>query len=147
MVKKYRLLFVLSLVLLAAVIVGISTNYLLGASANHSNQVNITLSDFKIQTSQTSFVAKNTYHFVVTNAGHTNHEFMVMKPMSGQMSMGQMDQGALTHIDQSQLPPGASKSFDFTFPASAGSEILELACHMPGHYEAGMHLLITVKQG
>src|SRR5437764_4635289 len=82
-----------------------------GTSSSTPNQVNVTLSDFKFQSDQTSFTPGTTYHFVVTNHGHTNHEFMMMQPISGQMPMGQMDHMALYHIDSNQLPPGASKSF------------------------------------
>ncbi len=110
-----------------------------GGTIGSPNQVNVTLSEFKIQSSQTNFTPGTTYHFVVTNNGHTNHEFMVMQPMSADRSMGQMDSMALYHIDASQLPAGASKSFDYTFPASAANQPLEFACHLPGHYEAGMH--------
>src|SRR6266480_1719192 len=82
-----------------------------GGTTGSTNQLNVTLSEFKIQSSQTNFTPGTTYHFVVTNNGHTNHEFMVMQPMSGDMSMGQMDSMALSRVDSSQLPPGASKSF------------------------------------
>lgn len=116
-----------------------------GASSSTTNQVNVSLSDFKVQSSQTTFVPGQTYHFVVTNNGHTNHEFMVMPPMAtGMNSMGQMDKMALYHISSDQLPQGASKSFDYSFPSSATQQSLEFSCHLPGHYEAGMHLPITL---
>jgi len=116
-----------------------------GTSANNAHQVTVTLSDFHIQSDATSFTPETTYHFVVTNTGHTNHELMIMSSMSGQMPMGQMDRMALYHIDASQLPAGASKSFDYTFPQTATQQSLEFACHLPGHYEAGMHLPMAVK--
>ena len=135
---KYRFMLALVGILLLTVLTAC------GGSGS-SNQVNVSLSDFKIQSSQTTFTAGKTYHFVVTNNGQTNHEFMVMQPMSSsQMPMGEMDKMALYHIDQSQLPPGASKSFDFTFPSSQVQKSLEFSCHLPGHYEAGMHLPIVV---
>jgi hypothetical protein len=33
----------------------------------------------------------------------------------------------------------------YTFPESAAGTALEIACHTPGHYEAGMRLSITVR--
>ena len=114
-------------------------------SSSSANQINVTLSDFKIQSSQTAFAPGQTYHFVVTNNGHTNHEFMLMPPMSGMnMNMQNMDNMSLYHINANELPSGASKSFDYTFPSSATQQSLEFACHLPGHYEAGMHLPINV---
>jgi uncharacterized cupredoxin-like copper-binding protein len=70
---------------------------------------------------------------------------MIIPPMSGPMPMNQMDRMALSHIDASQLPSGASKSFAYTFPQTATRRSLESACHVPGHYEAGMHLPLVVK--
>lgn len=120
-----------------------------GGSGGASAQVvNITLSDFKIASSQTTFKTGVPYHFVVTNSSKstTSHEFMIVKPMTGDgMSMADMDKLALRRIDVSQLPPGARKSIDLTFtdPASAGQ--LELACHVGSHYQLGMHTPITVE--
>lgn len=114
-------------------------------SSGNANQVNVTLSDFKVQSSQTTFMPGKTYHFVVTNDGNTNHEFMVLPPMStGMNNMQQMDKVALYYISSDQLPSKASKSFDYTFPSAAARQSLEFSCHLPGHYEAGMHLPIFV---
>jgi hypothetical protein len=48
------------------------------ASGSSANTVNVTLSDFKIAASQTTFKVGVPYHFVVTNAQQstTNHELM-----------------------------------------------------------------------
>jgi len=48
-------------------------------------------------------------------------------------------------IEADELTPGATKSFDYTFNETAPAGTLEFACHIPGHYEAGMNLPITVK--
>ena len=136
---KMSLFAVLGLIVLALAACG-------GTSSGNSNQVNVSLSDFKVQSSQTTFVPGQTYHFVVTNDGNTNHEFMVMTPMNTDMNgMQQMDKMALYYISSDQLPSKASKSFDYTFPSSAAQQSLEFSCHLPGHYEAGMRLSITVR--
>ncbi len=51
---------------------------------------------------------------------------------------------ALGMIEEDDMPAGATGTLDLTFtePAEAGK--LEFACHVPGHYEAGMKLPITV---
>lgn len=117
-----------------------------GTSSSSSNQVNVTLSEFKVQSSQTTFVPGKTYRFVVTNDGNTNHEFMVVPPMStGMNGMQQMDKMALYSISSDQLPSKASKSFDYTFPSTATQQSLEFSCYLPGHYEAGMRLPISVR--
>jgi uncharacterized cupredoxin-like copper-binding protein len=116
-----------------------------GASAQ---VVTVTLSDFKIVASQTTFKTVVLYRFVVTNSTKStaNHEFMIVQPMAGNaMSMADLDKMALHRIDVSQLPPGATKSFNLTFTAPAPAGQLEFACHVGSHYQLGMHTPITVK--
>ena len=121
-----------------------------GGSNAKSNEVKITLKDFGIESSMTDFQTGVPYHFVVTNEGVVEHEIMVVPPvmtdsMGMPMSMEEMDKKALAIIEASDLPAGATASFDYTFTQSAPEGTLEFACHTPGHYEAGMKLPITVK--
>jgi uncharacterized cupredoxin-like copper-binding protein len=53
--------------------------------------------------------------------------------------------GAMLHVGEDELTPGAVVSVDFTFaqPTSLGE--IEFACHLPGHYEAGMVTSINVQ--
>ena len=70
-----------------------------------------------------------------------------MEPMMAgtEMSMEEMDEMALAVAEEDDLPPGASYTLDYTFTESAPTGSLEFSCHIPGHYEAGMLLPITVK--
>jgi uncharacterized cupredoxin-like copper-binding protein len=75
---------------------------------------------------------------------------MLMPPvatdsMGMTMNMEDMDKTALAMIPASDLPTGATASFDYTFTEAASQGSLEFACHTPGHYEMGMKLPITVK--
>jgi len=111
-----------------------------------SNEVTITLTDFGIESSRTSFEVGVPYHFTVKNNGAIDHEMMIMQPLTqDQMGMGmnmdEMDKMALAMIEADMMTPGLD--YTFTEPATAGS--LEFACHVEGHYEAGMSLPITVK--
>lgn len=117
-----------------------------GASAG---SVEVKLSDFKIEVSQTSFQVGKSYHFVVTNSSKStaNHELMLMMPMSGEgMDMSGMDKMALYTIAAKDLLPGVSKSFDYTFTQPAAAGELEFACHVGSHYKLGMHSPITLTQ-
>ncbi|MBO0783593.1 MAG: hypothetical protein J2P37_32685 [Ktedonobacteraceae bacterium] len=108
--------------------------------------VQVTETDFKIDASVTTFTPGTTYHFVVTNKGKTAHELMIMPKsegsMMGGMPMGDMDKMALASIEN--LNPGETKTLDYTFPSSAASSHPEFACYLPGHYEAGMKLGVSV---
>jgi len=115
-----------------------------------SDEVMITLTDFGIESSRTSFEVGVPYHFTVTNNGAINHEIMIMPPltedqMSMNMSMEQMDKMALAMIEEDELTPGATKTLDYTFTEPAPAGTLEFSCHVEGHYVAGMKLPITVK--
>lgn len=123
-----------------------------GASGSSTNpdgsvNVNITLTDFGIESSLAKFEAGVPYHFIITNEGQVNHELMIMEPMMAgmEMSMEEMDKLALAFVEEDELSPGTTQTLDYTFmqPATAGS--LEFSCHTPGHYEAGMKFPITVE--
>jgi uncharacterized cupredoxin-like copper-binding protein len=108
--------------------------------------VQVTETEFKIDSSMTSFTTGTTYHFVVKNEGSTAHEFMIMPKSEGSMEgmpMGDMETMALASI--SNLGPGETKTLDYTFPASEAFSHPEFACYLPGHYKAGMKLGVVVK--
>ena len=106
--------------------------------------VQVTLSEYKMASSVTTFAPGTSYHFVVTNNGKIAHEFMIM-PMGLNMehlSMDAMHKIALYMFDT--VAPGETKTFDYTFKQSMVGQHFEFACHLPGHYEAGMRLPIIV---
>ena len=131
----------------------LATSILLSAcgpsSTNPDGSVNVdvTLTDFKIESSLDTFEVGVPYHFIITNEGEDEHELMIVEPMMAgtEMSMEEMDKMALAVVEEDDLPPGATYTLDYTFtePAPAGG--LEFSCHIAGHYEAGMVLPITVK--
>ncbi len=92
--------------------------------------VQVTETEYHMNTSVTSFSSGITYHFIVTNAGKTAHEFMIMPRSEGSMggmTMGDMDHMALASI--SNLNPGETKTLDYTFPHSAAGSHPEFACY------------------
>jgi len=140
-------MFAFKKVLIVLVVVGL---LLTGCGASKATEVKITLKEFGIESSITDFQEGVPYHFVVTNEGAVEHEFMIMPPlktdsMGMAMNMDDLDKQALAMIDASKLPVGATASFNYTFTESAPDGSLEFACHTPGHYEAGMKLPILVK--
>lgn len=140
LIKKYLMLIVAILLLAACG----------GQQPKESVEVQITLTEFGIQSSLTEFETGIPYKFVVTNAGTVEHEFMIMPPLTSEdmgmaMDMGELDEMALAMIPGSELPAGATASIEFTFTKPASADELEFSCHTPGHYEANMRLPITVK--
>ena len=49
------------------------------------------------------------------------------------------------HIEEVDLPAGAKQTIDYTFTQAYAAGMLEMACHLPGHYELGMSLPVIVK--
>lgn len=123
---------------------------LTACGGQRATEVTITLTEFGIKSSQTTFEVGVPYHFVVTNEGAVEHEIMIMPPLTEDqmgmaMDMEALDELALALIEETDLPSGATATMDFTFTEPAPGGTLEFACHTPGHYEAGMKLAITVK--
>ncbi len=122
-------------------------------SVNPDGSVNvtITLNDFTIESSVTQFKTGVPYHFTITNEGQVGHEFMIL-PASGQtgmsgmagMPMEDLDKLALMMVPIEQLPAGATVKADYIFTGVPNGKI-EMACYTKGHYEAGMHIPITVQ--
>jgi len=109
-------------------------------------EVQVTLSEMTIDSSVDTFTTGVPYHFVVSNTGALPHEMMLIEPMeTGAMSMTEMDQMALAVVEEDDLEPGATYEFDLTFTKDYPADTLEFACHIAGHYEAGMRMPVTVK--
>lgn len=120
-----------------------------GSTATNSPvEVKVTISEYAIESSITNFKVGVPYHFVVTNKGAIPHEIMLMNSLdaTGGMGMDEMDAMALAHLEENDLPSGGTATFDYTFIQPAATGELEFACHLPGHYEVGMKLSITVTQ-
>jgi uncharacterized cupredoxin-like copper-binding protein len=86
--------------------------------------------------SAVAVAAGETVSFVVTTMGSTAHEFMVgpADAVAGDVA------GTPEVVDIAMME---TKSITFTFD---GPGPYAFACHVPGHYEAGMHGTITVVQ-
>ena len=130
----------------------IATSLLLsacGPSKNPDGSVNVevTLTDFGIESTLDTFEIGVPYHFIITNEGAVNHELMIMEPMMPgmDMTMEEMDAMALAFVEEDELTPGTTQTLDYTFTEAAPAGSLELGCHIEGHYEAGMVLPIAVK--
>ncbi|HEY3116612.1 MAG TPA: plastocyanin/azurin family copper-binding protein [Chloroflexota bacterium] len=96
--------------------------------------VKVTANEFRYDASQTTFVAGRTYHFIASNLGTTTHDW-VIAPRGG------AEDDALVMVEDDDFQPGDTFTKDFTFPKAGNYEI---ACHVAGHYEAGMVLPIIV---
>jgi uncharacterized cupredoxin-like copper-binding protein len=104
--------------------------------------VQVTLVDFKVQSSLTTFKVGVPYHFVVTNNGTTTHEFMALPVSMETASEDARD--AAEFFEVSELDPGHSGTADYTFTKPYPAGVVEFACHVGSHFELGMKLPFTV---
>ena len=116
-----------------------------GSSTGKSVDVQITLTDFKIQSSLTTFKVGVPYHFTVTDKGAVSHQMLIMPPAPDTTSPDQATKMSLAGIGGNGMAAGSTKTFDYTFTKAYPAGKLEFACHLPGHYDAGMHLGIVVQ--
>lgn len=118
------------------------------AEQAEAEQVEVILTEFGIEAAQTSFEYGKAYEFVITNEGTVAHEFRII-PVVEQGSMedahgSETHDTALLAVTEDQLPAGETVTVEYIFPASATHQELEMACHTPGHYEAGMRAPVQV---
>ena len=115
-----------------------------GGSSSGATTVNITLSDFVISSSLTTFKVGVPYHFVVKNTASMAHEVYI-DPVDPNLTPDTAKSEALAGLGPDIMVAGASGSFDYTFSKAYPAGTIEFACHLPGHYEAGMHTGIVVQ--
>lgn len=101
-------------------------------------EVQIVLNEFRTESSLASFEKGKAYRFNIENQGKLAHEWSLTP--RGSVEHTEMLQGVGAEL----LPPGARITVEYAFPSNIPGP-LEFACHIAGHYEAGMHTDIEVK--
>lgn len=105
-------------------------------AAPTSSEVKVSAaSGFKFNVPTTAYKVGQTYKFTVTNTDVLPHEFALLPK-------GEMDHSkALAFVPDTDFGANktVTKEVKFDKPGT-----YEIACHVPGHYEAGMKVEITV---
>jgi uncharacterized cupredoxin-like copper-binding protein len=111
-------------------------------------RVEVTLTEFAVESSITDFEVGRTYEFVITNEGVIEHELRIIPPMDANGSTPHGDDlhgKALVVVEAENLGPGETATIQYTFDEHDTEQPLEFACHIMGHYEANMRLPMTLK--
>ncbi len=103
--------------------------------------VDVTLLDFKVFSSVTTFQVGTPYYFVVTNQGPSVHEFAIFPDKADGSPLPMDVQYVNRLLEIEQVAPGSTIKLNYIF-SKVGRD--EIACQMRGHYQAGMHLSIAV---
>lgn len=102
-----------------------------------AEKVAVTLTEFSIMLAPTTLHTGQPYAFVVTNQGTVAHEFVIEQP--GAVHELLEDGGQVAMVEG--IAPGETRTLGWTL-TEPGS--YQLACHEPGHYEAGQVLVVDV---
>ena len=102
-----------------------------------AEQVAVTLTEFSVTPAMSTLRVGQPYSFVVTNEGAVPHEFVIERAGAVHEPLVGEEREAMTGL----IAPGTSGSLSWTF-AEPGA--YQLACHQPGHYEAGQVYVIDV---
>ena len=78
--------------------------------------VDVIATEYAFESPTTTFKVGVPYHFVVQNPGDEEHELMFVEPIAaGTMSMEEMDEMAIAHIEDEDLQAGDTATLDVTF--------------------------------
>lgn len=90
-----------------------------------------------------------TVKFVIKNSGRLAHEFSLgdaaFQKAHAEMMKAMPD---MKHVDPNMVsvPPGETRTLVWTFSAVPPSGIVQIACHLAGHFEAGMKADLRITQ-
>ncbi len=135
---KYRLGFIMILEIALLVLAGCGSaastpsGSQASAATTSAQTVHVTVSDQQISADRSTLYAGMPYHFVVTNTGQVTSQFIMGQGGSGwqdnHMPMGWQHQ-MMGYVSY-QIAPGATQTFDHTFPASAVGHPYGFGCQM-----------------
>jgi uncharacterized cupredoxin-like copper-binding protein len=114
-------------------------------SIDDDRVVEITMTDaMRFEPGEITVEAGQAVRFVVRNVGLIPHEAVVGTPEEQSHHAAEMAAGeAHYHSNGVLVEPGATGEFETWFPA--GQYLI--ACHLPGHYQAGMVGVLNVVDG
>ena len=127
---------------------GASTSTSSGTAAGAARTIDVTMVDIGYQPAALTVQRGERVDFVFHNQGkiphdafigdeaaQTEHEKDMNGGAGGDMSNGRHGQGGIT------VQPGTTGSLTYTFDKPGP---VEIGCHQPGHYAAGMKLTVAV---
>ena len=116
----------------------LSSNFL----AVPARQVNVTLNESEIAISTNLIAVNEQVKFFITNVGERTHEVVLERVGAIDVALLQNEGQETTRA--TEIQPGETRMVTWTI-VSPGK--YQLACHLPGHYEAGMVQPFSVGSG
>jgi len=101
----------------------------------------VKLDDFTVTPGTTQIKAGQLYLFEVTNTGAATHEFVMEPATAVDEPLAKVANGAKLEAEAEDIAPGQTTDLLWAFPTPGQ---YQMACHVPGHFEAGMKATFTV---
>jgi uncharacterized cupredoxin-like copper-binding protein len=119
--------------------IGLLTNHFLAAPAR---QVNVTINESEVVISANLIAVNEQVKFIITNMGKRTHEVVLERVGAIDVALQQGEGQETTRA--TEIQPGETRIVTWTI-VSPGK--YQLACHLPGQYEAGMVQPFSVGSG
>jgi len=97
--------------------------------------------DFSVRPQRTTFQVGQPYVFAVGNAGQAVHEFVIEPAGANDAPFAVDVNGKEQESEIEDIAPGEIDELQWTFTEPGR---YQFACHVPGHYEAGMVVEVEV---
>jgi uncharacterized cupredoxin-like copper-binding protein len=105
--------------------------------------VGVIVDDFVVRPQRTSFRVGETYIFAVGNQGAAVHEFVIEPAGKDDEPLKAEVNGKEQESEVEDIAPGETGELEWTFTEPGR---YQFACHVPGHYEAGMVIEVDVTE-
>jgi uncharacterized cupredoxin-like copper-binding protein len=113
----------------------------LAAAPAKGDAVSVRLDDFTVTPSATTLHAGRPYLFTVTNDGAATHELVIEPAGKVDQPLELEQSGKDIESEVEDIAPGQTKTLMWTFDQPGK---YQMACHVPGHFEAGMKMAFEV---
>jgi uncharacterized cupredoxin-like copper-binding protein len=117
----------------------------MGSNAGSTRTLSVQMTDLAFSPATISVKTGETVKFVFENKGKLPHDAFIgdaaAQKQHGMEMSGAMAGHSMTGTDGITVQPGKTGEMTMTF---SDNGTLELGCHEPGHYEAGMKAMVNV---
>jgi uncharacterized cupredoxin-like copper-binding protein len=119
-----------------------------GAGGGPDRTVVVTMHHSRFQPATVRVEAGQRVRFVLRNTDPIDHEFILGDAATQRRHERGRDRHHHGEVPgERSVPAGQDAATTYTFPAGAAGEVLEFACHLPGHYAYGMRGTVRVSGG
>jgi uncharacterized cupredoxin-like copper-binding protein len=114
------------------------------ARAADATVVKATEEEYRVNLSSNTIPVGTPVRFEVTNKGKIQHEFVIERAGGVDDALEEEREGQEVDAEIEAFNPGQTKTLEWTFTQPGAYQV---ACHIPGHFEAGMEATFTVAAG